>query len=102
MKLFVISDNTDTLVGMNLAGVEGELVHEENEFEKVFKRCLEDENVGVVAVTHKLKKEFGHVVNKHIASGESPLVIEIPDRHITDEKYTHMFENIKDMTGLVL
>ena len=34
MKMFLISDNVDTLTGMRLAGVEGCIVHERAELRK--------------------------------------------------------------------
>ena len=49
MKMFLISDNVDTLTGMRLAGVEGVVVHEREEL----REALEDyisENVGDIAM----------------------------------------------------
>ena len=35
MKMYLISDNIDTLTGMRLAGVEGTVVHERTELKEV-------------------------------------------------------------------
>ena len=35
MKMYLISDNIDTLTGMRLAGVDGVVVHERNELRAV-------------------------------------------------------------------
>lgn len=40
MKMFLISDNVDTLTGMRLAGVEGCIVHERAELVKHWKMQL--------------------------------------------------------------
>ena len=34
MKIYLVSDNVDTLVGMRLAGIEGCVVHEQGELKK--------------------------------------------------------------------
>ena len=36
MKMYLISDNVDTLTGMRLAGLEGVVVHEKNELTDAF------------------------------------------------------------------
>lgn len=41
MKFFLISDNTDAMIGMRLAGIEAKRVTSRDEAEKAFKRlCL--------------------------------------------------------------
>ena len=47
MKLFVISDNVDTQTGMRLAGTEGVVVHEREEFEEAVRTALNDKEIGV-------------------------------------------------------
>lgn len=100
MKLFVLSDNTDTLEGMRLAGVDGKLVHEKDEFEKAFSECKEDGDISVIAITHKLYSRFGTLPEEHIKTGKSPLVIEIPDRHGNAGELSAVTEHIKNNTGI--
>ena len=38
MKMYLISDNVDTLTGMRLAGVEGCVVHERQELKEALER----------------------------------------------------------------
>ena len=40
MKMYLISDNIDTLTGMRLAGVEGEVVHGRREANRQLKKIL--------------------------------------------------------------
>ena len=54
MRFYLISDNADTLVGMRLAGIEGELVHDAQAVEDAVNRCLADEQVGIILITHRL------------------------------------------------
>ena len=40
MKMYLISDNIDTLTGMRLAGVEGEVVHGRRETKQAVEKIL--------------------------------------------------------------
>ena len=39
MKMYLISDNVDTLTGMRLAGVDGVVVHERDELKKALEEA---------------------------------------------------------------
>ena len=54
MRMFVISDNVDTQVGMRLAGIEGVVVHEYQEVAEELQKVMEDESIGIVLMTKKL------------------------------------------------
>ena len=53
MKLFLLSDNIDTQIGMRLAGVEGIVVHKEEEFRQAFDRAISDPEIAILLVTEK-------------------------------------------------
>ena len=76
MRFYLISDNADTLVGMRLAGIEGELVHED-----AVNRCLADEQVGIILITHRLCELCEDFITQTKRSYDKPLIVEIPDRH---------------------
>ena len=48
MKMYLISDNIDTLTGMRLAGVDGIVVHEREELRCAIENAMEDKDVGVI------------------------------------------------------
>ena len=48
MRMYLISDNVDTQVGMRLAGIEGEVVHEYDEVCKALERACAAEDIGIV------------------------------------------------------
>ena len=54
MRFYVISDNVDTQVGMRLAGIEGVVVHEEDEVRKALSDAMEQEDIAVVLMTEHL------------------------------------------------
>ena len=51
MKIYLVSDNVDTLVGMRLAGIEGCVVHEQGELKKAIDHALEDKEIGILLLT---------------------------------------------------
>ena len=95
MKFYLISDNVDTLMGMHLAGINGVVVHEENEVKEALSRAMEMEDVAVILMTEKLVQLCPELVYELKLNRKQPLIVEIPDRHgsgrakdsITIEKY---------------
>ena len=57
MKMYLISDNVDTLTGMRLAGVEGSVVHERNELKEALDKALTDKEIGILLLTEKILGE---------------------------------------------
>ena len=51
MKMFLISDNVDTLTGMRLAGVEGCIVHERAELRKALEDVIANKENGIILLT---------------------------------------------------
>ena len=63
MKMYLISDNVDTYTGMRLAGVDGIVVHEQDELKQALERVLEDKSIGIVLLTENgTKKRFYHIL----------------------------------------
>ena len=100
MKLFVISDNVDTQTAMRLAGAEGVVVHEQEEFEEAIKEALNDKEIGVLLITEKLAKDFPEMVSELKVSVSLPLVVEIPDRHGTGRAPDSITSYVKDAIGV--
>jgi V/A-type H+-transporting ATPase subunit F len=78
--MYLLSDNVDTLRGMRLAGVDGEVVHAPEEFSEAFRRVSADKELGVLLITQKLAA-FESVYLESKISHRTPLVVTIPDRH---------------------
>ena len=64
MKIYLVSDNVDTLVGMRLAGIEGCVVHEQGELKKAIDHALEDKEIGILLLTEKFGREYPELINK--------------------------------------
>ena len=63
MKLYLISDNIDTQMGMRLAGVEGVVVHERDEVLAALNKAIEDPEIAIVLITTKIVKTCPDVVS---------------------------------------
>ena len=63
MKMFLISDNTDTCIGMRLAGVKGVVVHTYTEVKEELYTALDDKSIGIILITEKLSREYPELIN---------------------------------------
>lgn len=81
MKFYLISDNVDTLLGMRLAGIEGEVVATPEEVELALKKTLADENIGIVLITENLCRLCSSLVYDMKLNHPRTLLVEVPDRH---------------------
>ena len=102
MRYYLITDNTDTRTGMRLAGIEGELAATRQEAVAAINMAVADESVGVLLVTEKLAKLCPDVLAELKLNLESPLVVEIPDRHGTGRSPDSITHYIREAIGVKL
>ena len=100
MKMYLISDNVDTYTGMRLAGVDGIVVHEQDELKQALERVLEDKSIGIVLLTEKFGREFPAIIDTFRLERKMPLLVEIPDRHGTGRKKDFITSYITEAIGL--
>ena len=81
MKMFLVSDNNDTYTGMKLAGVDGVVVHTEEEVINAVEKALSDKSFGIILITEKLRALAGDYISKKMNALSEPLFLEITDRH---------------------
>ena len=101
MRYFVISDNTDTQVGLRLAGGEGVVARSKEEAEKAIEKVLADDTVGILLVTESLAEQCADQLADFKMSGRTPLVVEIPDRHGT-RNHDAIGQYIREAIGVKL
>ena len=102
MKLYLISDNVDTLTGMRLAGIEGVIAKEKEEVRAAMDHALADKDVGILLLTESLGKQYPELV-KSVRSGKHlPLLIEIPGRHGTGRRPDFITAYVNEAIGLKL
>ena len=102
MKMYLISDNVDTQIGMRLAGIEGCVVHEAGEVRKELDRAIKDENIGIILLTEKLGKLMPDYVRSLKLELETPLIVEIPDRHGSRDIAGSINRLVREAIGLRL
>lgn len=81
MKSYCISDNTDTVTGMRLAGIEGEVIHDREGILKRLDELIQDPEIAIVLMTTKTINLVGDVVSNYKLNLAKPLIVEISDRH---------------------
>lgn len=102
MKMFLISDNVDTLTGMRLAGVEGCIVHERAELRKALEDAIANKENGIIILTEKFGREFPDIIDDVRLNRRLPLLIEIPDRHGTGRKPDFITSYVSEAIGIKL
>ena len=102
MKMYLISDNVDTLTGMRLAGVDGVVIHERNELREAIENAMTDKTVGIILLTEKFGREFPDLIDEIRLEHTMPLLIEIPDRHGTGRKEDFITSYVNEAIGLKL
>lgn len=102
MKMYLISDNVDTLIGMRLAGVDGIVAHEKEEVRMALTKVMDDPTVGIVLLTEKLGRDFPDLLAEIKLERKMPLLVEIPDRHGTGRKKDFITSYVNEAIGLRL
>ncbi len=100
MKMFLISDNTDTCIGMKLAGVSGVIAHTYVQVKEELQKALEDKDIGIILITEKLSKEYPELINNVKLNRQMPIIIDIPDRHGTGRSSDFITSYIKEAMGI--
>jgi len=100
MKIFLLSDNTHTLCGMRLSGVEGIVVHEREEILKELVKVKKKRDIGIIIITELLAERVQLELNEMKLSHGLPIIVEIPDRHGTRRPSDFLTKYIKESVGL--
>ena len=102
MKMYLISDNIDTLTGMRLAGIEGVIAHEPNEVKEQLDKVIADKEIGVLLITEKLSKLVPEYIKDIKLNRSYPVIVDIPDRHGTGRTPDFITSYVKEAIGLKL
>ena len=102
MKFFLISDNVDTQTGMRFAGIEGVVVHEEEEVRRELTGAMEREDIAVILMTEKLVSLCPDIVYDLKLNRKQPLIVESPDRHGNGRTKDSITRYVQDAIGVKL
>ncbi|AZO95172.1 V-type ATP synthase subunit F [Halocella sp. SP3-1] len=101
MKIFCISDNIDTNIGLRLVGVDGVVVHGKEEVIEVINTARNNRDIGILLITRKLAKLVPDIIDDLKLSANLPLIIEIPDRHVKkDEDNEYITRYVRESIGI--
>jgi V/A-type H+-transporting ATPase subunit F len=100
MKLFLISDNNDTLVGMRLAGIEGVVVHTKEEVLAALDEAMQAPDLGILLVTEGLAALVPERLSDLKLNARLPLVVEVPDRHGTRRPADSITRYVNESIGI--
>jgi len=102
MRMFLISDNVDTYVGMRLAGVDGVVIHSKKHLKEQLSNAVSDKTIGIVLISEKLSREFPEIVDDVKINKRLPLIVDIPDRHGTGRDANFITSYVNEAIGLKL
>lgn len=102
MKFFLISDNVDTLMGLRLAGIEGEVVHDVENLRRVLNQALNDSQIAIVLITTQAFNLDRERIMTMKLELKTPLIVEISDRHNSHEVQAMLSEAISKIVGKVV
>lgn len=100
MKFYLISDNVDTQIGMHLAGIDGVVVHEENEVRDALSRAMDMPDVAVILMTERLVQLCPELVYDLKLNRKQPLIVEIPDRHGSGRAKDSITRYVREAIGV--
>jgi len=102
MKIYVISDNRDTRTGLRLVGVDGTVVHTQEELKNALDRVIADREIGILLIVEKLARQFPDVFKDLRLNRRLPLVVEIPDSQGAGRSADFISAYIRDAMGVKL
>lgn len=99
MRSFLISDNSETLVGMRLAGIGGVILDTPEAVIKKIDSLIKDPEVGIIMITGGIMKlAEAEIMQRKLRESET-LIVQIPGTHeAMDEDRISRY--IKESIGL--
>lgn len=102
MRYYLICDNTDTLTGHRMAGIEGVIAADKSETEAYLRRAIDDETIGVLLITEKLAELCPAIVDDLRLNSHRPLLVVIPNREGTGRTPDSITRYIREAIGVKL
>jgi len=100
MRMFLLSDNVDTLMGMRMSGVDGVVLHKEDELRAKLDELLKEDDIAVILITSILLNLIRDTVYDLKLHRRQPLIIEIPDRHGNGRTKDSITKYVKEAIGV--
>ncbi|MBP3320671.1 MAG: V-type ATP synthase subunit F [Clostridia bacterium] len=101
MRFELITNDTDTIVGMRLAGISGKLVTEDkNQIETELKKSMDMPDVAIVLITEGVARICESLIYELKSKYHKPLIVEIPDSKSVGKTKKSITKYINEAIGL--
>lgn len=100
MKTYLLSDNTDSLVGLQMAGINGKIVHTKEEVLASINDIIDKKDVGILLLTEKISALIPEELHELKLAIRLPLIVEIPDRHGSIKSEDSILRYVTESIGL--
>lgn len=100
MKFYLISDNSDTYIGMRMAGIEGIVVHTAEEVESALKTACKNPEIGVLLITAKLMELCRDTIYDMKLKLSQPLIVEVANRHGEGKVSDSITRYVREAVGI--
>ncbi len=98
----MICDNTDSLTGHRMAGIEGVIAKDKTETETQIRRAIDDESIAVLLITEQLASLCPALIDELRLNSHRPLVVVVPDRKGTSRPADSITRYIREAIGVKL
>lgn len=78
MRFFLISDNSDAMNGLRLAGIEGTVARSKADLCAALDAAKRQPDIAVLLVTEKIAETYTDVLDAARAASQTPLLITVP------------------------
>ncbi|MGB3365876.1 MAG: V-type ATP synthase subunit F [Acidaminobacteraceae bacterium] len=98
MKSLLISMDQDTVIGMRLAGITGEVISDKEKILDRINKAINDTDIGIILISKEvLAKAEKEIMDLKLKSEET-LIIQIPDLGDTMEDYISRY--VRESIGI--
>lgn len=77
MKMYCITDNIETAVGLKLTGIETIVLQEKEEIDDEIEKVLQNKDIGILIVTEKIYELSKQSLNEIRKQLKTPLLVQI-------------------------
>lgn len=100
MKIFLISDNMDTLTGLRLAGIDGVIAKSRDEASEAFRTAVLFKENGIILITERLSELISEEIKNIKLDKALPVVTIVPDGSESKLGKSFITDYIKESIGL--
>lgn len=99
MKFRLVTNDHDTLVGMRLAGIEGEIVKNEQDTLLALERLGSQDDIGIIMLSNSLASLIPKQLVE-IKKNSKALIVEIPDKDNSNMSSDSITRYVADAIGI--